>query len=268
VRHSVDQVPRPRRRANRKRWRLLAMAIAFTVIGAWMLVDTLRHPAAAKPGQLWMALSILVMFGAGAILFGYEIIAGARAASGESGGHGYSVDAWVATYSNVWLTIGSGGCIALALAGLFMLAAGLSGLGIGASIAGSLAVTTFGSIGLIGVAQLWRSGWSSRWLSIDATGIRDSRLDRLIAWDEIALIAGRSLSGQRLIEVRLKEPALYVARMSGARRLLVRLNLAFGFAPISIGIAGLSATEADVMAAIERFKPATVLLIGDAELPD
>src|SRR5215471_9246952 len=73
--HSVDQVPRPRRRPTARQWLLLAIAVVFTALGAWMLVDTLQHPAAAEPRQLWMGLAILIMFGGATVLFGYEIIA-------------------------------------------------------------------------------------------------------------------------------------------------------------------------------------------------
>ncbi|HTO82058.1 MAG TPA: hypothetical protein VMQ73_07480 [Methylomirabilota bacterium] len=71
-----------------------------------------------------------------------------------------------------------------------------------------------------------------------------------------------------MIEVRLKDPSGYVAGISGVQGPLARLNAAFGFAPYSIALRGLSATDADVMAAIERFKPATVLLIVNTDPSD
>ena len=267
--HSVDQVPRPRRRPTARQWLLLAIAVVFTALGAWMLVDTLQHPAAAEPRQLWMGLAILIMFGGATVLFGYEIIAITRIEDIERALDARAPAPLVAIYSATWSAVGLAGSLAFALAGWFMLRAGLSGGGIALVAIGSLAAVVFGGFAAIGLLQLWQAGWSARRLSIDADGIRDTRIgNRLIAWNEIAIIACRTLYGQRLIEVRLKDPSDYVADIGGVQRSLARLNVAFGFAPYSIALRGLSATEADVMAAIERFKPATVLLIGDTDPSD
>jgi len=268
--HSVDQIPRLRR-ATGKRWLLLAIAVGFTALGAWMLVDTIRRPATAEPGQLWMALAILIMFGGAGVLFGYEIIVAARKAADdiEPLGRPGTEGALVASYSTTWLVIGLTGSLAFALAGLLMLRAGLSGGGAGPTAIGALAAVVFGGFAAIGLLQLWQTRWSARRLSIDADGIRDTRIgNRLIAWNEIAIIALRTLYGQRMIEVRLKDPSGYVADIGGVQKPLAHLNVAFGFGPYSIALRGLSATEADVVAAIERFKPAYVLLIGDTDLPD
>src|SRR5262249_14814241 len=268
--HSVDQIPLLRR-ATGKRWLLLAIAVGFTALGAWMLVDTIRRPATAEPGQLWLALAILIMSGGAGVLFGYEIIVAARKAADdiEPLGHPGTEGALVASYSTTWLVIGLTGSLAFALAGLLMLRAGLSGGGAGPTAIGALAAVVFGGFAAIGLLQLWQTRWSARRLSIDAAGIRDTRIgNRLIAWNEIAIIALRTLYGQRLIEVRLKDPSDYVADIGGVQRSLARLNVAFGFAPYAIAVRGLSATEAAVIAAIERFKPAYVLLIGDTDRPD
>jgi hypothetical protein len=254
-----------------KPWLLLAIAVGFTVLGAWMLVDTIRHPAAAEPGQPWMALAILVMFGGAGVLFGYEIIAAARKAADDTQRcrQPTTDGALVASYSRAWLAVGVIGSLAFALAGLFMLQAGLASGGTSPVVIGALAAIVFGGFVAIGLLQLWQTGWSARGLSIDFDGIRDTRIgNRLIAWNEIAIVACRTLYGQRLIEVRLRDPSGYIADIGGVQKPLARLNAAFGFAPYSIALRGLSATEAAVIAAIERFKPATVLLIRDADLPD
>jgi len=248
-----------------KRWLLLGIAIVFTALGVWMLVDTLRHPAGAKPGQLWMALSILLLFGAAGLLFGFQILTETRRGRGaaDEADRAPADGALLATYSKVWLAIGVGVCSAFALAGLFMFAAGLSGLGIVGIIVGLLAAIVFGSFAVIGLVQLGSRGWSARRIRIDAAGIRDSSIgDRLIGWDEIAVIARRTLYGQRLVEVRLRDPAAYVADITGLQRPLARLNLAFGFAPYSITLTGLNVDEADLIAAVDRFKPGTLLLLG------
>src|SRR5262249_39113621 len=147
----------------------------------------LRYPATAEAGQLWMALAILVMFGGAGVLFGYEIVADARRSRRVEAG--LADGALVATYSNTWLAIAIGGALPFARAGGFVLRAGLWGDGAALIVVGSLAAVVLGGFAGIGMAHLRRRGWSARRLRIDAAGIRDSSIgDRLIAWDEIALV--------------------------------------------------------------------------------
>jgi hypothetical protein len=246
------------------RWLLLAVALAFSAAGAWMLIDALRHPTTAKPDQLWMGLASLAMFATGALLSAYEFAAGARIVRREAERPGPGADApFVATYSNVRTGVALAGCVAFAAAGLLMLKAGVAGDAVGGLAIGPLAATVFGGFAAIAITRLWRRGWSAGRLSIDAAGIGDTRLGgRVIGWDEIAAITRCTHYGQQLIEVQLRDPAAYVASLGRLQRFLARLNLAFGFAPYSIVVAGSDASADDIVAAIERFGPAAIFISG------
>jgi len=237
--------------------------MALTASGAWMLVDRLRHPATADPDQLWMALAVVVMFGACGLLFGFEIVAAARKRRpSDSHRQGTSEAPLVMAYSNVWMGIALAGCAAFAAAGLFMLKASLAGGALGEFVVGLLAAVVFGGFAVIGGARLWQSGWSGGRVSIEAAGIRDSRLGgRLIAWDEIAVVTCRTFYGQRLVEVRFRDPQAFAASLAGLQRLLARLNGTFGFASYAITLTGLSVSEQELVAAIVRLKPASVTLL-------
>ena len=231
-------------------------SLAFAAIGGWMLSDALRHPASAEPDQIWVALALVALFGSGAVLFGFGIVSERRRPhQGSSEAAGTGDGSLRATYSGAWTAIGLGGCIAFALAGLFLLTAGIRGGSAVMVAIGLLAAVVFGGFALIGVIRLLQSGWG-RSIAVDAMGIRDSSLgNRLIAWEEVAAIVCRTFHGQRLIEVRLRDPHAYWSALGGPRRWLARLNAAFGFAPYSIGLTGLSVGEDEILAAIQRCKP-------------
>jgi hypothetical protein len=245
----------PARRAAWRLWLLLAIAVAFTGIGAAMLIQTLRRPEIADPGQLWLALAILLMFGMAGVIFGYQLLLTRQATRRRA--TAATVDGpLVAAYSGLWQGLALLACLAFAVTGLLMM---LAGKGV---FVGLLALVVFGGFAVLG---LWRNRhrlWQRAEIRIDSAGIQDSRLaSPLIAWGDIAAIACLSFSGQRFIDVRLKEPAAHLQRQYALDRQLSRLNQALGFGPHWIALTGLSASEAEIHAAIERFRPAGLPVI-------
>jgi hypothetical protein len=248
------------KRAIRKLWLLLAIALAFTAIGAAMLADALRQPEATDPGQLWMALAILLLFGMCGAIFGYQLrLAQRRArrqATGSAGGP------LVARHSGGWHMLATLGSLGFAAAGLFMM---LSGAGILIGLVGLLAVLVFGGFALIGIWRGARHQWSGAEIRIDEAGISDSRLlPPLIAWSAIELIACRDHFGQRFLDLRLQDPADHLARQGGLAQRLGRLNQTIGFGAYTLPLTGLDAGESELLDAIARFKPVTLpVLVED-----
>ena len=240
-----------------KSWLQLLGALAFVAGGLWMLIDALRDPAGAEAGQLWMSLAITIMFGGCAAIFAYELHGMRRAGQRARGmGHGSVSGPLEAVYSNVWASLALAGCVAFAVAGVMMtLASATGGLGWAGFVVGPLAAIVFGAFAVLGAAQLRHSGRVFRRIRVDADGIHDSRIGDTIAWDEIEWIAGRRIFGQRVIEVGLVDPDRILARLGRAQRALARLNRRFGYAPYAIALAGLSVGEAELAAAIHRFRP-------------
>ncbi|MBI3706117.1 MAG: hypothetical protein HY246_00230, partial [Proteobacteria bacterium] len=120
----------------------------------------------------------------------------------------------------------------------------------------------FGGFAVIAARRGWRQGWAGAEIRIDERGLSDSRLvDPLIAWGDMAAICCRGYYGQRFIDIRPNDPAVYVQRLDAVSRRLARLNQALGFGPYSLALAGLDASEDEVIAAIARFKPAALPLV-------
>lgn len=130
-------------------------------------------------------------------------------------------------------------------------------------VVGPLATIVFGAFAVLGAAQLPRRGRVFRRIRIDADGIHDSRIGDTIGWDEIEWIAGRGIYGQRVIEFGLADPDRILASLGRGQRALARLNQRFGYAPYAIALAGLSVGEAEVAAAIRRFRPAQLPVLLD-----
>jgi hypothetical protein len=244
-----------------KSWLRFLLALGFVAVGAWMLADRLRDPLGGKAGQVWSGLAIVVMFAGCAAIFAHELATGRRRGRRTGGGPQpgeANAGPLVAVYSTVWTAIALAGCLAFAGAGIMLLLASLAGgaHGIGWSgfIVGPPTAAVFGGFAIAGAAQLRRAGWSARHIRIDADGLYDSRIGLTIGWGDILWIAGRSIYGQRVIEVGLADAGRHLARLDRAQRVLARLNRAFGFAPYAITLAGLSAGEAEILAAIERFR--------------
>jgi hypothetical protein len=243
-----------------KSWLQLLLALGFVAVGAWMLADALRDPRGGKAGQVWTALAIVVMFAGCAAIFAHELATrrGRRARRGPEHGAANTDGPLVAVYSTVWTAIALAGCVTFAGAGVMLVlasvAGGADGIGWPGLIVGPLTAVVFGGFAIIGAAQLQRGGWAARHIRIDADGLYDSRSGQTIGWGDILWIAGRSIYGQRVIEFGLADAGRHLARLDRAQRALAHLNRAFGFAPYAITLAGLSVGEAEILAAIERFK--------------
>jgi hypothetical protein len=251
---------RAAKRERRRQWLLLTIAVVFTAGGAAMLAQALRRPEAVEPSQLWMALAILLLFGMCGAIFAYQLRLAQRRAQRQATASGSAP--LVARHSLGWHILATLGSLGFAAAGLFMM---LSGAGILIGLVGLLAIVVFGGFALIGVWRGARQHWSGAEIRIDEAGISDSRLlPPLMAWSAIELICCRDHFGQRFLDVRLKEPAAHLARQGGLDRRLGRLNQAIGFGAYTLTLTGLDAGEAELLAAIARFKPATLpVLVED-----
>lgn len=249
-----------------KSWLQLLVALVFVAGGLWMLVDALRDPAGAEAGQLWSSLGVTSMFGGCAALFAYELnrVRRAHRRARDGAGHGRASGPLDAVYSNVWAWLAVAGALTFAVAGVMMFLASVAGgIGWDGFVAGPLAAIVFGGFAVLGVLQLARNGRPFGQVRIDADGIYDSRIGGTIGWGEIRWIAGRSIFGQRLIEFGLADPDRTLARFGRVHRALARLTRRFGVAPYGIGLAGLSVDEAEIAAAIERFRPAQLPTLLD-----
>jgi hypothetical protein len=249
-----------------KTWLQLLGALAFVAIGLWMLADTLRDPTGAEAGQLWIALAVTLMFGGCAGIFVYELHNARRVDRRVRGGSGHRASSGPldAVYSNVWAALALAGSTSFAVAGVMMFWASLTGgMGWAGLIVGPLAAIVFGSFAVLGAVQLPRSGRAFRRIRIDAAGIHDSRIGGTIGWAEIAWIADRPIYGQPVIEVGLSDPDRFIAALGRVPRALAQLNHRFGYAPYAIALAGLSVGEAELAAAIHRFRPAHLPVLLD-----
>jgi hypothetical protein len=247
-----------------KSWHQLLLAPMFVALGGWMLVDALIGPAGARTGQIWTALAIAVMFAGCAAIFAYELVTGRRLSQRAPGGSEHGAEKMagplVAVYSNVWTALALAGCVTFAVAGVMLLLASLAGdsggIGWPGFVVGPLAAIVFGGFAVSGATQLQRRGWAFRHIRIDAGGLYDSRIGQTIEWGEILGIAGRTIYGQRIIEFSLADPERHLARLGRGQSAVARLNRAVGFAPYAITLTGLSVGEAEIIAAIDGFKPA------------
>lgn len=87
---------------------------------------------------------------------------------------------------------------------------------------------------------------------IDDEGITDRRLRvGTIPWKEIEDISIGSVNRQRFLSVHVRDPNVFLARMPFYARWLGRANTLMGFAPITLGFAGLTPGIDEVVRAIE-----------------
>ena len=105
----------------------------------------------------------------------------------------------------------------------------------------------FGGVGaVVGIVQGSRRGPR---LTIDDDGVHDRMLGMgTIAWGDITGVEPYGVAGQPFIGLTLRDPTRYLARASGFKRFLARLNGGPGMPGISLNLVGL---DADPMQVVE-----------------
>ena len=145
------------------------------------------------------------------------------------------------TKRSFWL-IRALGSLGLAAAGVAM---ATTGRGSAVVWMGVAAVVFFGVGAVVGIVQGTRRGPR---LTLDADGVHDRTLGvGVIAWPDIAGVAPYLVAQKPFVGLHLREPAKYVARASGLKQLLVRLNAGSGMPPFSLNLAGLDADPTQVV---------------------
>jgi len=88
---------------------------------------------------------------------------------------------------------------------------------------------------------------------IGPDGVLDSRLTcGPIHWSDVTAVERRTVSGNSILCIRVRDEETYIARMSRWKALLARFNRVFGFPPLSIGFTGLTPGMDAVWEAIEE----------------
>ena len=123
-----------------------------------------------------------------------------------------------------------------------------------AQVAGWLGVAFFG-LGVFVIArQLFRRGPV---IVIDSLSITDHRSsDGPLFWDQVRSMWVGSVRSSKFLCVELKDPELFVSRLSGRRRALVKTNSALGFPAITVSFTGLSPGIEEALTYLRATQPA------------
>jgi hypothetical protein len=101
--------------------------------------------------------------------------------------------------------------------------------------------------GACAVVFFWRLFDSKPRLIIDDSGIVDNTLGvGLIPWSEILDATVRSLYGNDFICLTLRDPELWLHKLSPTQKALLQVNRALGFTELNINLAGVSANTAQI----------------------
>ena len=139
------------------------------------------------------------------------------------------------TKRSFWLSRAVGG-VFMASASAMMARAG-NGTAVG--WIGIVGVIFFGVATVVGIVQGSRRGPR---LTIDAHGIHDRTLGvGVIEWPDIINAEPYGVARQPFVALHLRDPSKYLARASGFKRFLARLNRGGGLSPFSVNLVGLDA---------------------------
>jgi hypothetical protein len=130
-----------------------------------------------------------------------------------------------------------------AVGGLFMagVAAMMAREGNGTAVGrvGIIGVIFFGAATVVGIVQGARRGPR---LTIDTDGIHDRTLGvGVIEWADITRAEPYGVARQPFVGLQLRDPSKYLARATGLKRFLARLNRSSGLSPFSVNLVGLDA---------------------------
>ena len=131
-----------------------------------------------------------------------------------------------------------------------------------AQVAGWLGIAFFG-LGVFVIArQLFRRGPV---IVIDSLSITDHRsADGPLFWDQVRSMWVGSVRSSKFLCVELKDPDLFVSRLSARRRAVVKANAALGFPAITISFSGLSPGIEDALSYLRATQPAK---FAEAQVP-
>lgn len=118
-------------------------------------------------------------------------------------------------------------------------------------IVGTLGVLFFGACGYF-IARKLKSGDAG--LVIDAQGFSDQSSATAVGWvpwSDVVDLSGFSVQGQRFVLVLVKDPEVYLSRLTGLSRKSAAINLKAYGSPVTISANGLETTFEDLLKALK-----------------
>jgi len=114
-----------------------------------------------------------------------------------------------------------------------------SGWGTVVGWVGIVGVIFFGAATVVGIVQGARRGPR---LTLDAHGVHDRTLGvGVIEWSDITNAEPYGVARQPFVALHVRDASKYLARASGLKRFLARLNRRSGLTPFSVNLVGLDA---------------------------
>ena len=139
------------------------------------------------------------------------------------------------TKRRFWLSRAAGGLLMAAVSATMA----RTGAGTVVGWVGIVGVIFFGAATVVGIVQGARRGPR---LTIDTDGIHDRTLGvGVIEWSDITSAEPYGVARQPFVALQLRDPSKYLARATGLKRFLARLNRRSGLSPFSVNLVGLDA---------------------------
>lgn len=131
---------------------------------------------------------------------------------------------------------------------------------------GWLAIAFFGFCAVVAATRLFKRGPE---VTLDDNGlvVRDGPR---ITWSEVDSVGVRAMGTTRsteVVEVVLRDPQAYLARLTGAAAMAAKANAALGFSPVNIPYLGGSKPPGAVIAAMRRHHPSLAVTAHPADRP-
>jgi hypothetical protein len=263
---------RPAAGARIPRWKLWLLVLgcpAFAAAAAWWLHKSIVHPDPSAPGEIWLALSMLLMFGGLTLMVPFVLLVLRRARRQAARRASAIPEALTIEIPKQPLVCVFGICSLLLTAGVSMAVAGFEGVGrrsivflfVGLLFAGcvSLLIATYALVRWYTRGRPWR-------IRIDSDGIRDSRLGQLlISWSDVVSISRWTLRSYGTVAFRLRDPAAYRMALNPRERLWARLSGILNPSSYMLPLSTLSIEERELIDALRTFKPVQVAMVGFPE---
>ena len=265
---------RPAAGARIPRWKLGLMVLAcpaLAALAAWLLHKSLVHPDPSTPGEVWLALAMLLIFGVftAALPLLFRANRRLRRQAPQRMPSRTPQPLTIDIPNRFPIRILAVGILVLAVSVLTFVA-GFEGVG-----SGSAELFIFGLIGTVFLALLIPTYALQRWnargvrwqIRIDADGIRDSRLGQfLISWSDVMSIRRWTFRGQPFIAFGLRNPAAYRKALNPLGRRWARVSGVIGSGSYTLGLyAPPNIEEGELIDGLCAFKPAGVAMTGFPE---